>query len=491
MTLFIVHAFLFTSLNNKITSLCMSKHPLITLLLVVMVTGGLFFPRTIYPSNLPIVALLRPELDYITSASFSEANPFSKEWGFLEKKDDIYGALNVTHTADSDPAAKSWVNPGESAMASVGMMQGAIHLTTLEEDINQYDVVLKSFFENWILSRHAQNIDSTSPDHGAFPEQVFYNSDGMDTAENLKWQTDDTAQIIIAMYKYYEYLVRTGKATEANKWLETAEPIAKDAVNYLIRMYQETPAKEINLLPSNASDLTVRIHSSANAVPALEAMEHWANHLGQPKSRYRNTVEALKNGLLAMRDNERSGFFTERRYNGTSYELPSYAENINQSVFSPYETGAIPIDAFVADLSDWWLANMTYTSTTEDDWRYFGTHWHKWFDNREENNYLYPGPGFQLAKIEWMYAEKFKNKEYAERSKKRLNWATSHSNLWWSKNHPPFSKVTNGFQDWVDSKNENHKAEEWARFIDTSAYYIQVLLMHEADIGTDYNPTLP
>jgi hypothetical protein len=44
--------------------------------------------------------------------------------------------------------------------------------------------------------------------------------------------------------------------------------------------------------------------------------------------------------------------------------------------------------------------------------------------------------------------------------------------------------------DWRDSTDYSKRGEKWARFTDTSAYFIEVLLMDEAGIDTDYNPDL-
>ena len=73
-----------------------------------------------------------------------------------------------------------------------------------------------------------------------------------------------------------------------------------------------------------------------------------------------------------------------------------------------------------------------------------------------------------------------------------LNWGTltEYSFLWWFLAGEEEVKVSNGFLDWRNSQNYNLDAEAWARFVDTSAYFIEVLLMNEANIDTDYNPIL-
>src|SRR5262249_61891353 len=79
---------------------------------------------------------------------------------------------------------------------------------------------------------------------------------------------------------------------------------------------------------------------------------------------------------------------------------------------------------------------MTYPAADPHDWRYYGTHWWHVFDGpaklRRANNNLYPGPGLQLAKVEWKYARRTGDRVTLERARRRLAWArcASYSNLW-------------------------------------------------------------
>ena len=199
-----------------------------------------------------------------------------------------------------------------------------------------------------------------------------------------------------------------------------------------------------------------------------------------------------------MKDQSRPNYFKYRPYLGNnSYGDPTYGDSIDQLTFSPYETGAVSPDDFAKQISDWWTngdaeIKMTYETEDPSDWRYFGTHWHHYFSGSPENNYIYPGPGFQLAKVEWKYGNASGDPLYSTRSNNRLVWAksTDNSSLWWFATGEEEAGVPNGFQDWRNANNYYQTAEDWARFVDTSAYFIETLLMNEVGIDTDYNPIL-
>jgi hypothetical protein len=137
---------------------------------------------------------------------------------------------------------------------------------------------------------------------------------------------------------------------------------------------------------------------------------------------------------------------------------------------------------------------MTYPSTDAHDWRYYGTHW--WYvfkgpaKNKQGNDNLYPGPGLQLAKVEWKYAHATGDTVTRERARRRLEWARSpsYSNLWLGANRSIEADVPNGLVDWRDATQYQNKAQDWERFVDTSAYFIEVVLMLEYGVDTKYVP---
>lgn len=444
---------------------------------------------------------VQAELDYITNSSWTEENKNSNSWQFFDPTDDIYGAINANRIPKQGaPNRFGWVRPGEGAMAMVGMMQGTTYLYNNQFDIAKYDSMIDKFFLSWELAhQQGQNNDPITPDYGAFMERVDYNASGKYATVNPKWKTDVTAQIMIVNWKYYEYNVKTNQTQQATDWLNKAWPLQQKAVNYLVRMHDTTPAEAIHLLPGNSSqaEYTAWIHFAANAVPALRAASAWAKKMSVPYTDYDRVADDLVIGIQSMKDLNRPNYFRYRSYENGSYGVPTYGESIDQFTFVPYETGAIPLDNFAGEISDWWTngdgeIKMTYQTSDPADWRYFGIHWHYYFDGRAENNQLNPGPGFQLAKVEWKYGKTAGNEIYTGRSANRLTWGKSlnYSSLWWFLTGQVEAGVPNGFQDWRDAINYSNTAETWARFVDSSAYFIEALLMNEAGIDIDYNPIL-
>jgi hypothetical protein len=77
-----------------------------------------------------------------------------------------------------------------------------------------------------------------------------------------------------------------------------------------------------------------------------------------------------------------------------------------------------------------------------------------------------------------------------ERARRRLDWARSPagSNLWLGISGQMEANVPNGIVDWRDATSYSHKADNWARFVDTSANFIEVVLMVEGGIDTKLVP---
>lgn len=453
------------------------------------------------PSPPTVIQQVQAELDYIVNSSYTEENVNSSTWNFLNPTDDVYGAINNIRFKPRENPTRGWIKSGEAAMATVGMMQGTAYLSSQAVNTNKYDSVIDKFFLTWVLTHgEGQNNTPASPDYGAYMDRIYYNADGSYANKIPTWKTDVTAQMMIANWKYYEYSVNTGQVQQANEWINNAWSIQQKAADYLVRMHDTTPAGSIHLLPGNASvaEYDAWIHFAANAVPALRSASAWAKKVSAPYADYDRVADDLVIGIQSMKDAGRPNYFKYRPYYGGSYGLPTYGDSIDQLTFSPYETGAVPVDSFTAEVSDWWTngdaqIKMTYQTNDPTNWRYYGTHWNYYFDGKTANNYLYPGPGFQLAKVEWKYGNTFADPTYATRSDSRLTWGkeTNYSSLWWFLTGQKEANVPNGFQDWRDATNYLNIAPTWARLIDTSAYFIEVLLMNEAGIDTDYNPVMP
>jgi hypothetical protein len=204
--------------------------------------------------------------------------------------------------------------------------------------------------------------------------------------------------------------------------------------------------------------------------------------IDQPDPVNASLVDKLKAGLAHMRCSKAIVGF----YRVNSQNQPSFGTCVDQLCFLPYESGLLaPSDPFASKISDFWTdaggggAVMTPETSDPTAWTYFGSHWHWYFKPRDENNYLYPGPGLQLCAVEWKIAKATGNKAYMTRAQNRFAWANSadKSNLWVAADDVSDAGVGDGFIDWSDSRDHAHKAQAWARFVDTSGYFIRATLM--------------
>jgi hypothetical protein len=454
-------------------------------------------------ASLPDVASqLEAELAYIAYSSWTSANPNSSGWNWFDPTDEIRGAINdIRVPASAPPNHAAWIEPAIEATAAIGMMQGALYLRGLGRDVATWEVVLDEFFWTWVLAnRQGQNLDPASPDRGAFMTRLDYDARGGHATRSPVWKTDVTALVLTASWKYFEYLEATGQPALGESWLSQAWEIGRAGADYLVRMHDSTPAGAIGLLPGNSTEphFDAWIHFAGYAVPALRAASVWAQRLGQPHADYDRVAAALAAGLQAMKDPVRGIYYRHVLWQGQGYGPPTHGASIDQLTFVPVEAGAVPVDSFAAGISDWFTdgdgqIQMTHPTRDPNDWRYFGTHWNWFFAGAPENDRLYPGPGFQLAKLEWKVGVATGNPLYTTRSLRRLDWGRrlEYSALWWYLTGEVDATVPNGFVDWRDSTDYSKRGENWARFVDTSAYFIEVLLMHEAGIDTDHNPLPP
>lgn len=177
---------------------------------------------------------------------------------------------------------------------------------------------------------------------------------------------------------------------------------------------------------------------------------------------------------------------------------PGYGDGVDQLCFLPYEVDALnPADPFAREISDWWTQSMTDPATAPKDWKRFGTHWHLYFADHAvnapllaDNSKLYPGPGLQLAKMEWKHAQRAHDAALKTRFEGRYEWAASptRSHLWFGADGRQEAGVPNGLVDWRDAAHPGQTAPPSLRFIDTSAYFIETTLMKYWNKDTKYVP---
>ena len=105
---------------------------------------------------------------------------------------------------------------------------------------------------------------------------------------------------------------------------------------------------------------------------------------------------------------------------------------------------------------------------------------------------IYPGSSFQLADAEWKIAKASGQNNILDMAQGHYRFAlspinsTSGSGCW--VNNSSVDRVPGGFFDWVNMKNDSYPANNWERFVDTSAYMIiatEELVFNSAVTWTD------
>jgi hypothetical protein len=434
---------------------------------------------------------LQKEADYIVNCSFTELARHHEE---AQPSDDAYGALNVNRIYQRGP---DWVSPGEAAMGAIGLMAAARQLKTAGIDIAGYDQVLERFFRTWLLERKQPfSTDESSVENGGAFQRIYYDATGKRKNQGPA-RTGVTGQLIAAMWKFYEYRKAIGSEQTADEWLKQAWPLAKLGGDFLQANYEAS----YRLMRSNGHSRDLWVSDSAYAAAAFRCLDRWAAAVGEKQPIvYGSLADDLAQGIRALKDNgARKGFFRYR--DARRHFRPTYGDRIDQNCFLPYEADVLdPGEKFARAISDWWTngsggIRMTHVASSPSDWRYYGTHWHYYFrptgKAKAEHKNLYPGPGLQLAKVEWKHGKKAGDPVALERARRRLQWAAgkSFSNLWLGVNGIVEAEVPAGLVDWRDSTNYQHKADDWARFVDTSAYFIEALLMLYYGVDTKYVPS--
>jgi hypothetical protein len=187
------------------------------------------------------------------------------------------------------------------------------------------------------------------------------------------------------------------------------------------------------------------------------------------------------------------GFFRYRD-SAQGYQL-AYGDQVDQLCFLPYEAGVLNAGVLHAGgVSDFWTngadgVQMTPYTTDSADWRYFGTFLHHYFDtSRDENRRLSPGASLQLARMEWRHAALSGDAAILQRAWRRFVWTedVAHCGLWFGATGAQEAGVHNGVVDWRKVDDRNQKAQDYERFIDTSAYLIEVTLMLYYGTDTSY-----
>lgn len=427
---------------------------------------------------------------YITDCSFTEYATHNSD---CTTDKEAYGCLNNVRIYQKGP---DWVKPRESAMGAIGLMKGTCVLMAKGYNITPFDQVLRKFFWDWAADKaqgnahYNKNLDI---DNGAWTEEIQYSRTG-NYEGRREWNAGATAAMLIALWKYYEYNLDTGQTITANDWLHHAWPHALRGADYLCRMYNE----KYRLVQSHALYPDMWIGDSSLACTALKCIARWADVAYKAEHYdYSSYSSHIAEGLRDMADTGAwKNFFRVRRADGKK----EYAGCIDQLCFIPFEVDALPpgdLNNFAARISDWWTEpgagidfKMTFQTNDPADWRYWGTHWKHYFTDNVENTRLYPGPGFQLARVEWKYGTFTDTLEYKKRAVSRFRWGydPAYSNLWFGAKGLSEAGVANGIVDYRDQNDKHLTDSSWARFIDTSSYFIQVCAMIFYNTDTKLSP---
>jgi len=414
---------------------------------------------------------IQREAGHIVACSYTSAP--------ATRSDDGYGALNDDPISGHGP---DWVVTEPAAIGAMSLLQAAAFGKERGDDVSAAEAALDGFFEVWLV-QHTQGwiADPHSGDIGGMAARIYYDARGR-WVKSGDATPGATGIMVSAMWKRYEYLTDTGRAAAGRAWLTRAWPLAQSAKGYLLTHFD--PNSELERGP--ASSPNEWLTDAVAASDALACLDRWGALVGAPDPACRATATRLRAGIAAMKeDGPWKGFYRFRDH--ARDNQPSDGDSVDQIGFLPYETGALdPGDLFVRQISDGWTVGadgIAMTAQTSDpaDWTYYGTHWHHYFAPRLENDYLYPGPGLQLAKVEWKYARRTGDHRVYLRAVNRLRWAVSpkYSALW---------SGEGGLMDWRDAHDYGHAAEKWARFIDTSGYLIQTVLMINFNRDTVYVP---
>ena len=426
---------------------------------------------------------LAREAGYICDCSYTEN---AGNHAGIARTADAYGAINDIRIAGGGP---NWVQTTEAAVGSIGLMQAARRLRDSGQDTARCDAVLDGFFQKWILAKGQCRYPAMAGDDaGAFADRTYYTPGG-------RWERNESANsgatgaAICAMWKYAEYLRSAGRKPQAAAWLRAAYPAARNGADFIRRRFDP----KYNLVHSSVALHNLWISDSVYSAAALRCLAAWSAQVGKPGSDYASLAHRIALGIGAMRDT--SGNYYKYRDNKQGYRA-TYGDSIDQLCFFPYQAGLVKPDREARRISDWWTngegaVKMTPETSRTADWRYFGTRWHYYFDGRASNSYLYPGPGLQLAIVEWKAGKALADRTLIERAGNRFEWANrkDRSALWLGVTGESEAGIPNGIVDWRDGADYSHTAPHGDRFVDTSAYFIEATLMICWNEDTSYAPS--
>ena len=386
------------------------------------------------------------EVNYITQCSCTAAN--SSTAG-VPNTASAYGVFNDWRIGNGFP---DFVQPGEAAIGSIGLLYGYHRLSTTNHSTPDLDskakTALSGFFWSW-----ARNTDNQAGN--GFPASISYNS-SYGVSSKGGGDARVTAEILIAMWKYTQ-LSPNG-----------------DGANYRTQEYTQAHAMA-DFTNANLNSWTV---DRSYAVAAFRCFSKWATAVGDTgtSTYYSNQADSISNLLANAQD--KGTWHTYYDYldgggNGV------YNGGIDQTGFAPYEFDARPEnEQYAKDMTTWWDHGTAYNgaSLSVQSGQYVGGV-HQFTPASGTNTKVYPGSALQLADAEWKVAQATGNynnlyaSAWSHYNFARSAVGSSTGSGDWVNNttiDPPF---IGGFIDWVDTSSGSRPAS-WQRFVDTSGYMI-------------------
>lgn len=386
------------------------------------------------------------EVSYITQCSCTGANASTAR---VPSTAAAYGVLNDWRIGNGVP---DFVQPGEAAIGSIGLLYGYHRLKTAHHSTPALDqkakTALSGFFRSWACSANNQ----VGP---GFPATISYSPSTYAVSAKGGADARVTAEMLIAMWKYTQ-LSPNG-----------------DGASYRTQEYRRAHAMA-DFTNANLNSWTV---DRSYAVAAFRCFSKWAAAAGDKgTSVYYSSRANSVSTLLANAQDKGSwrNYFDYLDGGGNGV----YNKGVDQTGFAPYEFDARPeSEPYAKALAAWWDHGTAYNGAylSVQSGPYSGGV-HQSTPTTGTNAKIYPGSALQLADAEWKIARATGNAGLYASALSHYRFARSAvgsptgSGNWVSNRtiDPPF---IGGFIDWVDTSSGSRPAT-WQRFVDTSGYMI-------------------
>jgi len=354
---------------------------------------------------------IRLEAEYILSCQYIGDSP-----------SDARGAINNVY---GEP---TWVVPGENAMAILGLITAS---EVLGDDLYRQRANLAA---DYLVRVQAE-------------DGAWYDQYGYDTPVNTSKSLRHTAEVMIAFDKLGYNPARYDAMKEAAEFLLSCQdPNNKGGFDDGLVGGGKYWSEEDNSYKYHTWRWT---HDNAYAYQALMAAARWAEISGDTADAhgYKTAANKIKSGLETVLLAS-SGDHWVRVVNENDKVVDS-EDRGDWISYAPVMLD-VPVEGVTLTEVGKWIHNTLQINDPNSS--YYGA---LIWDDTLHPDRKSPGFSFQ-AMLVWLDTNQ---SDYANSA---LEWAVN-SGLW--------NTEEGGWIDWVDN---NGKAQDWERFIDTSAYFIMV-----------------